>query len=117
MRDFLNSLKLVIYPVRTPLTSVGGNYSNKLEGVNAPIRRSGSARSNGVKISGLSSSIIVTALAKREEELYIEGVTKPVPLSSLPPETSFFFQRVRNESHRFAKKYHHQRRKIKYREK
>lgn len=68
-----------------------------------------------IKTSGISSSIIVSALAKREEELYIEGITRPVPLSSLPKETSFFFQRVRNESHRFAKKYHHKRREIKYR--
>lgn len=51
--------------------------------------------------------IRLAALAKREEELYIEGRDKPIPLATLPPETAFFFQRVRDESHRFAKKYHH----------
>ncbi len=37
-----------VYPVRTPLTPVGGDHSNKLMGVDAPISRSRSTRSNGV---------------------------------------------------------------------
>ncbi len=49
----------------------------------------------------------VAALAKREEELYTEGRNRPILLSTLPSETAFFFQRVRDESHRFAKRYHH----------
>lgn len=57
----------------------------------------------------------VAALAKREEELYIEGRALPLKLAFLPPETAFFFQRIRDESHRFAKKYHHKRREILYR--
>ena len=57
---------------------------------------------------------ILTALAKQEEELYTTVRTRPIPLKTLPPETMFFFQRVRDESHRFAKKYHHKLREIMY---
>lgn len=57
----------------------------------------------------------IAALAKREEELYIENRLLPIRLSTLPLETAFFFQRLRDESHRFAKKYHHKRREILYR--
>jgi len=56
-------------------------------------------------------AIFVAALAKREEELYLPGSTRPIRLDSLPPDTMFFLQRVRDESHRFAKKYHHTLRK------
>ena len=58
-------------------------------------------------------------VAKREEELIIpakNGVWRTVPLKTLPPSTMSFFQRIRDESHRFAKKYHHKRREIEYRE-
>lgn len=55
---------------------------------------------------------IITSLAKREEELYIESRPKPIKLSDLPRKTAFFLQRVRDESHRFAKKYHHELRKL-----
>lgn len=65
--------------------------------------------------SGTKFKIPITALAKREEELYIEGRQKPIRLDTLPPPTKFFFQRVRDESHRFAKKYHHKLREINYR--
>ena len=59
---------------------------------------------------------IIVALAKREEELYIEGKKRPVRLDSLTREVMHFFQRVRDESHRFAKKYHHKLREIDFRE-
>lgn len=59
--------------------------------------------------------IKIAALAKREEELYIEGRNKPTKLSSLPPDVAFFFQRIRDESHRFARRYHLKRREILYR--
>lgn len=51
------------------------------------------------------SSIPVIGLAKREEEIYIEG--KPVPLR-LPRRDAalLLLQRVRNEAHRFAIEYH-----------
>ncbi len=58
----------------------------------------------------------IAALAKREEELYIEGKATPVRLDSLPRPVMHFFQRVRDESHRFAKKYHHKLREIDLRE-
>ncbi len=48
----------------------------------------------------------LAALAKREEELYIRGQTKPVKL----PRTSAalkLLQYVRDEAHRFAQHYHH----------
>ena len=59
--------------------------------------------------------IKVIALAKREEELYLENRVSPIRLRSLPFETASFFQRVRDESHRFAKKYHHKLREMKLR--
>ena len=58
----------------------------------------------------------MTALAKREEELYREGGQTPVRLDSLSRDTMHFFQRVRDESHRFATKYHHKLRELSYRE-
>jgi len=56
----------------------------------------------------------VAALAKREEELYLENRQNPIRLSNLPRQTAFFFQRVRDESHRFAKSYHHKLRRLKF---
>ena len=57
----------------------------------------------------------VVALAKREEELFRKNLPYSVRLDSLPSSVSFFFQNVRNESHRFAKKYHHKVRELYYR--
>ena len=57
----------------------------------------------------------VVALAKREEELYLPRNIHTIHLNSLPPDTGFFFQRIRDESHRFAKRYHHKLREIFYR--
>ena len=59
--------------------------------------------------------ITLSALAKREEELYTENGRAPVRLDSLPRPVMHFFQRVRDESHRFAKQYHHKLREISYR--
>ncbi|MDP3779376.1 MAG: UvrB/UvrC motif-containing protein [bacterium] len=59
----------------------------------------------------------VVSLAKREEELYSPYKTHTVRLDSLPADTGFFFQRIRDESHRFAKRYHHKLREISYRPK
>ena len=60
--------------------------------------------------------ITITALAKREEELYISGKQNPISLKQLPPDTGFLFQYIRDEAHRFAKKYHHKLREAVYRE-
>ena len=62
-----------------------------------------------------NSRIRLAALAKREEELYIEGSARPVRLALLSRDAMLFFQYVRDESHRFAKKYHHQLRAMSYR--
>jgi len=61
--------------------------------------------------------ILLAGLAKREEELFLPGRHDSIRLDSLPPHTTHFFQHVRDESHRFAKKYHHKLREISYREK
>lgn len=57
----------------------------------------------------------VVALAKREEELFFPARPQPIRLKDLPPPTAFFLQRVRDESHRFAKRYHHKRRELFFR--
>ncbi len=49
---------------------------------------------------------IVTALAKREEILYTEG-GRAIPLKRQDPTNLHLFQRIRDESHRFARAYHH----------
>ncbi len=64
---------------------------------------------------GSAAAIAIAALAKREEELYTQKRTSPVPLKKTPREVMHFFQRVRDESHRFAKKYHHKLREKMYR--
>lgn len=58
---------------------------------------------------------LVTALAKREETLYT-GKGGMIHLKKGDPMLLHFFQRIRDESHRFAKRYHHKRREILYRE-
>jgi excinuclease ABC subunit C len=51
--------------------------------------------------------IILTALAKKEEELYTEKRGAPIPLKTLDRDVLHLFQAIRDEAHRFAKKYHH----------
>ncbi len=51
--------------------------------------------------------IKVVGLAKKEEELYLPGESKPIILDRKSPEL-FFVQRIRNEAHRFAITYHRQ---------
>lgn len=58
-------------------------------------------------------SILVTALAKKEEVLYTErGNT--LYLKRGQPELLHLFQRIRDESHRFARAYHHRLRRRSY---
>ena len=47
------------------------------------------------------------ALAKKENELYIEGKKKPILLKSLPREIFNLILQLRDEAHRFAIAYHH----------
>ena len=58
----------------------------------------------------------IVALAKREEELYTENKKQVIKLSTLPQDTANFLKQIRDEAHRFAKKYHHKLREIIYRE-
>lgn len=48
----------------------------------------------------------VAALAKRKNELFIEGKKKPILLKNLPREISNLILQLRDEAHRFARKYH-----------
>ena len=68
-----------------------------------------------LKIKKFWPRIAVIALAKREEELYLPHRKFLLPLKNLPVALAQFLQRVRDESHRFARKYHHQLRKILFR--
>ena len=56
----------------------------------------------------------VTALAKREEILFREHGSA-IRLKQREPSLLHLFQRIRDESHRFARAYHHELRKQKYR--
>ncbi len=55
--------------------------------------------------------IKVMSLAKRNNELYIEGKKTPVLLKTLPRETFDLILQLRDEAHRFARRYHHHLRK------
>jgi len=53
-----------------------------------------------------SSKYKVMALAKRNNELFIEGKKEPILLKNLPPEIANLILRIRDEAHRFAISYH-----------
>ncbi|MFH1424007.1 MAG: UvrB/UvrC motif-containing protein [Candidatus Nealsonbacteria bacterium] len=59
---------------------------------------------------GLNQTKIM-AIAKKNNELYIEERKKPVLLKTLPRETFNLILQLRDEAHRFARRYHHQLRK------
>lgn len=44
---------------------------------------------------------------KSEDLLYVPGRPAPIALKSLPPNMMYLLQRIRDESHRFARAYHH----------
>jgi len=48
----------------------------------------------------------IAAIAKREEEIYLQGSSKPVRLARNCPARKLL-QYVRDEAHRFAQHYHH----------
>jgi excinuclease ABC subunit C len=50
--------------------------------------------------------IFFLAIAKRHNELFIEGLKKPILLKNLPQEASNLILYLRDEAHRFAKNYH-----------
>jgi excinuclease ABC subunit C len=53
----------------------------------------------------LGISIPMVALAKREEEVYVPGLSLPLPLSK-KDRASLYLQEIRDEAHRFAHAYH-----------
>ena len=55
--------------------------------------------------------IKVMAIAKKNNELYMEGKKKPVLLKTMPRETFNTILQLRDEAHRFAQRYHHHLRK------
>ncbi len=56
--------------------------------------------------------IKIIALAKRKNELFIESRKKPILLKNLPREIFNLILQLRDEAHRFARKYHHKLRDI-----
>ena len=54
----------------------------------------------------LRGDIPVISLAKREEEIFINGRPKPLKLPATSPVRKLL-QYVRDEAHRFAQHYHH----------
>jgi len=62
----------------------------------------------GLKIKNQFSlkNIKIVALAKRKNELFIEGKKESILLKDLPSQLSNLILRIRDEAHRFAKKYH-----------
>lgn len=58
------------------------------------------------KSQGAADIIPVISLAKRKNELFFEKWIRPLLLKKLPKETANLILQLRDESHRFAKKYH-----------
>jgi len=53
-----------------------------------------------------TTKIPVMAIAKRNNELYMKGLKKPVLLNNLPREIFNLILHLRDEAHRFARNYH-----------
>ncbi|MHC1630088.1 MAG: excinuclease ABC subunit UvrC [Methanoculleaceae archaeon] len=56
-------------------------------------------------LESLDLDIPVAAIAKREEEIFVPGFKKPLPLDQTG-RASLFIQEIRDEAHRFAVSYH-----------
>ena len=61
---------------------------------------------------GRAGHITITALAKKKNELFVEGAQAPILIENSPRDIFNLFLRLRDESHRFAQKYHHRLRTI-----
>ena len=68
----------------------------------------GKAQLNAAKsiINSQPLTIPYMALAKKKNELYVEGKKKPILLKTLPREIFNLILQLRDEAHRFAIKYH-----------
>ena len=53
-----------------------------------------------------SPAVKIASIAKREEEIYLQGLNKPLSLPAHSPARKLL-QYVRDEAHRFAQHYHH----------
>jgi len=62
-------------------------------------------------IKNYELSVRVIALAKKKNELFVEGRKKPVLLKNLPPALGNLILQIRDEAHRFAISYHRDLRK------
>lgn len=58
------------------------------------------------------TKIPAMALAKRRNELYMKNLENPILLKNLPREVFNLILQLRDEAHRFARKYHHKLREI-----
>jgi excinuclease ABC subunit C len=58
------------------------------------------------EIGRLGLRIPIISIAKREEEIYVPGLTHPLP-ADRKGKASLFVQEIRDEAHRFAVAYHH----------
>ncbi|MFA4999110.1 MAG: UvrB/UvrC motif-containing protein, partial [Candidatus Paceibacterota bacterium] len=72
----------------------------------------GKAQLNAARKSIKKLKIPIIALAKKNNELFVEGRKNPLLLKNLPRETFNLILQLRDEAHRFAIKYHHKLRKI-----
>jgi excinuclease ABC subunit C len=61
--------------------------------------------------ANFKKKIKILSLAKKNNDLFIEGRRKPIPLKTLSREIFNIILQIRDESHRFAVAYHHQLRK------
>jgi len=73
----------------------------------------GKGQLSAVKSSLLEKEIKVAALAKRKNELFIEGQKKPILLKKINREVFNLILQLRDEAHRFAIAYHRKLRKKK----
>jgi len=62
--------------------------------------------------ASLRKKIKILSLAKKNNDLFIEGRRKPIPLKTLSREIFNIILQIRDESHRFAISYHHKLRRI-----
>lgn len=58
------------------------------------------------EVKEMAKNIKFLALAKRKNELFLEGKKKPILLENLPPDVSKLILQIRDEAHRFAISYH-----------
>ncbi len=60
----------------------------------------------GIEVTKEFPSLFVSSLAKKENKFYLENKKEPLLLKNLPQELSSLVLHMRDESHRFAVKYH-----------